>query len=83
LSQEQDPHQVDLERVSHELATVKVTPGHHWCATCGANKPAHSHPCPECGVHFSHRLPSLVCVACGVNKPVHKHNTGRAVTRQE
>lgn len=33
----------DSQRINAELATAKVTPGHSWCSTCGANKPAHVH----------------------------------------
>lgn len=37
------PEAVDLARVNAACATAKVTPGHSWCSTCGANKPAHKH----------------------------------------
>lgn len=37
----------DAQRVNAQLATVKSTPGHAWCATCGANKPEHRHEKPN------------------------------------
>ena len=35
--------EIERARVLAEIATAKVTPGHRWCSTCGANKPAHVH----------------------------------------
>ena len=35
--------EAEAARVKAQLATAKGTPGHSWCSTCGANKPAHVH----------------------------------------
>ena len=43
MSEDQDPHAVDLARVNAALRNTKPQPGFEWCAVCGANKAKHEH----------------------------------------
>ncbi len=65
MSEEQDPHAIDAARVDAACATAKVTPGHFWCAACGANKPhEHHHVCGACDRFIGCRQPVMHC-ECG------------------
>jgi len=64
---ESSPQQIEREavRIAAELATAKSTPGHSWCATCGANKPhEHHHVCGSCDRFIGCRQPVMHC-ECG------------------